>query len=398
MNDSRFLSNLLSSKILAASLLLNDRSLVVIESKADTFGFSCRFHSKYPLPKEQISHIEHLMRDVVSKNKIKIVSMVKEVAVNYLIHRGEKKLAQRIKTLDNRLLTLIEIDHFIDLIEEEMEFDLDETVLFKILDLTSYEPSKDDFYAQQYIIKGCCGSDQSEIKNQAKIYKEFLENNHLAQGKKRGFLDTTFFDGFETCVVLEKGVQEINRVKALFKNKLSNFGFKEITLSLETDEMSLFFLRFFEQHKGGVFFDEKFSTKIDQNEKGLGLFSLQSTSGVCVVDLFNEKKALDFTRLVTEFLNSLGYHLYYQLEPYTEPKKKEFLTREFWKKNFSFELQSTDSYHKGEECNLVVYGKDFLGRLWEIGFFEITGKKAPYQISFHLISYELLLALSLEKK
>jgi hypothetical protein len=404
MINKNYLVDLLASKFLASAIYSQFSSVSILEARADTYGFSCCFKSKQNIHEDLFPFLEQTIKQLTESSEIRCQEMVRDVAINFLKHKGFKKKAEECCELhQNQLLSVLEIGGYVDAFEEEISLEelLPQLKYFKILDLSTGD-SLDGSPSCYYTIKGICAKEASCLKKQVKQIKEAKAKFHVNALLKCSFLAKCA----ERFVELSRGVAY---KKELCKQVISVFEthrYTEVTFFDEPDEAFLEKLVLSKPYSQNLklYFFETCSTFIDSLEKDLGLYSLEKNLSAVFLENIDNSTYLNSVKQIISLIDSLfrNWQLPYSLffNCYVEKEKKQINSQAVFQKILT-ELELDNKVEesrekqilKGQECQLVFAAEDAFGRAWDLFTIEIKGKKHPIYLESKLVSVERLIAI-----
>lgn len=398
--------DLVASKLLADAVVSQFPGVVVLHAQADTYGFSCTFRTKQPIHVEMLSFLEQSIKTTLKSSQVKSFEMVRDVAVNYLIHKGNKTSAQQIKECaPGQLLTILELPSYVDAVEEEIDLEavLAKLQCVKLLEIEDVKTLEALHRMHQYLVKGISAEDPQSLKVSVKQIKEAKASYHVEVLKKQGMLAST---SHGAIITLSKAVAYRQRVCDQLKMLIEAQGFQEICLHQQYDEKDLHDLMVSEPPilPKQVFFFDWNNTSLDSQEKELGLYSLETSLALTMLQKFTGQPDPQVLENVIGMIDGLfrTWELSYVLSfsSYMEKEKKQIASRDVLEsclkqRKLDHHIQSelSDPKMKGEECQLVFSVQDSFGRNWDLITAQIHGKKGRFHLEVQLISLDRLVAL-----
>lgn len=316
-----------------------------------------------------LSPIEERMRQWIGKQlPFKVLTMVPNNASEMLIHHGDKKLAQQVKTAEGEV-SLLQLDRFFFPFEGVPPESTDDIPFFKLV----------GFWKLRHGIRvlGVGSSHKDDLKGQAQALKgEASPQNRL---EEQGYVSW-----IGEQLVWETPAEHL---KAAIKQKILEVyeRFDEVTLP-ELDEKGqkkLFVDWVRTKKRGGVQFQKK-RRRFASSEPWDASFPLSDIAWGPVQDPYSLKSYL---HLITKFLTifSFEYEIVAVGRPGTDLEKS------------LSDLHLKWSSGRGKVPRLEFRVIDRLGRRWTLSTLEWDRKEELVQVTL-CVSFERLIALLVENK
>lgn len=405
MINKRHLEDLLASKFLASAIQSQFSGVSILEARDDTYGFSCYFRSKQAIHEDLFPYLEQTIKQLIETSQAKCQEMVRDVAINYLKHKGFKKRAEELQEChQNQLLSVLEIGSFVDAVEEELSIKdlLPALKHFKIIHLQTINSPDQSPSSHHFLLKGICASDPNSLKLQVKKIKEAKSGFHLDVMKKHSFVAK--FEG--VLIELPKSINFKRNLCEKISSTLQDYKYKEIAFPCDLESIDFKELLFTKPCPvdNKLYFYGTSSTEIFSLEQDLGLYALEKSQNVTFID---KVEAVQITKWIKEMIlliDSLfkSWNLDYQISFYTyvEREKKAVDAKALFEEclqqlHLDCKIKQEDHGEsiKGQECQMVFSVEDGFGRVWDLVMFEIQGKKQTFYLEGKLVSIQRLMAL-----
>ena len=405
MINKKHIEDLVASKVLASAIVAQFSGVSIIEARDDTYGFSCYFRSNQPIHPDLFPYLEQTIKQILDSGKIKSQEMVRDVAVNYLKHKGFKKRAEELKEAQqNQLFTVLDIAGYVDAIEEEIN--LEDIMLklkhFKVIQLESIDSPEMSTSSRHFLLKAVCEKDSSALKQRLKSIKEAKACYHLELMQKRSFLEKHG----DVCILMPKGIGLKKELQNKLETLLDSHQFNQIEFLCELESFvldELAFSKTFPLEKKPYFFHTT-TTELASLEQDLGLYSLEKNQSITFLDKADVVKDLgaieQMILLIDSLFKILSLEYTISFNPYIEREKKQIdalgaFSECLKKLNFEDKLACdfAEKSFKGAECQMVFSVIDGFGRSWDLVFLEIRGKKQRFYLEGKLLSFERLIAV-----
>lgn len=405
MINKRHLEDLLASKFLASAILSQFSGVSILEARDDTYGFSCYFKAKQVIHEDLFPYLEQTIKRLIESSQIKCQEMVRDVAINYLKHKGFKTRAEELKDYhQNQILSVLEIGSFVDAVEEELSFEdlLPTLQCFKIIHLQTINSPEQSPSSHHFLLKGICAEDSASLKLQVKKIKEARAGFHLDVMQKNSYVAK--FEGL--LIELPKSVAFKRNLCGKINAVLEERGYKEIDFSSDLEAVDFKELLFTKPCvvDNKLYFYDNCSTEIFSLEQDLGLYSLVKSKSVTFIDKIETTQNTASIKEMILLVDSLfkSWKLDYKISFYTylEREKKLIDAKALFQEclqqahldNKNEEEGQAESM-KGQECQMVFSVEDGFGRVWDLVTLEIQGKKQFFYLEGKLVSIQRLMAL-----
>lgn len=176
-----------AAELLASVIVDLFPGALLVQAVATELGFYCDIVASQNIDDYALPLIEEKMRGLAKqKLVVRPLEMMREVAVNYLQHKGQAIRAQEVAHAQDNIVSLIQIGDFCDWCPLPYINDTQEAEFFKILTIApaiSYVPQEGNI--QVIRIQGVVTPDKQSLKKTVKGWQLSKKGNHTKWAKQR---------------------------------------------------------------------------------------------------------------------------------------------------------------------------------------------------------------------
>jgi len=176
-------------------------------SSSDERGFHVRFRDTASFQKEFMHMLESEMREL-GKQELESKEMLASNAVEFLLHKNEKSLAETLEEVEG-LVEVVSIGDLVDLCAGPMQY----TRFFTLLDYTQEK--------REICIHGVAFETQKEQKNFLKLYRDYPQRNATCIAKELELFEEPFWH--------PRGVLFKHVLEQKWHHFLAQHGFEEMS-------------------------------------------------------------------------------------------------------------------------------------------------------------------------
>lgn len=167
-----------TAEVLANALHTLFPHTILVDTITTDIGFHYDVILKNPLDTQALPLIEERMRFLAKQNSpIKILEMMRQNAAQYLSHHGQKLLAEKVSHSPDNVVSILQMDDFVDICSGELLSDTSDVRFFKLQGIQQVTPEITRIYGTAFY-------DNYELKQFLKRYDEAKARDHVQIGEE----------------------------------------------------------------------------------------------------------------------------------------------------------------------------------------------------------------------
>jgi threonyl-tRNA synthetase len=178
-----------TAELLALAVIDLFPGALLVESISTEQGFYCDIIAEQTIDNYAVPLIEEKMRALTKQNiEVRSIDMMREVAANFLEHKGQPFRADAVITASNNIISLIQIGDFYDYCEPPYIQETHEAAFFKIFsieEVTRYTAEREWIKVKR--IHGTVSTDKQSLKKHVKAIQAGKKGNHTRFFDKKLF-------------------------------------------------------------------------------------------------------------------------------------------------------------------------------------------------------------------